>query len=96
MTITDIKIRKLFHGGNVLALVSIALDDEFAVHDIKVIQGAERMFVAMPSRRGNDGVFRDVAHPISAQTRQRMEQQILEAYQRYVAEQAAQEVPAAQ
>ena len=96
MTITDIKIRKLFHGGNVLALVSIALDDEFAVHDIKVIQGAERMFVAMPSRRGNDGVFRDVAHPISAQTRQRMEQQSLEAYQRYVAEQAAQEVPAAQ
>ncbi len=86
MNITEIKIRKLFDEGNVLALVSISIDEEFAVHDIKVIKGAERIFVAMPSRRGTDGVFRDVAHPISATARNEIETQILEAYSKCLEE----------
>ncbi len=87
MNITEIKIRKLFDEGNVLALVSISIDGEFAVHDIKVIRGAERIFVAMPSRRGTDGVFRDIAHPISAAARNEIETRILDEYNRYLAEQ---------
>lgn len=87
MNITEIKVRKIFTEGNVLALVSISIDGEFAIHDIKVIRGAERVFVAMPSRKGTDGVFRDIAHPISAVTRKEIETQILEEYNRCLAEQ---------
>lgn len=65
MNITDIKIRKLLNEGRLRAIVSVTLDDEIAIHDIKVVQGPERLFVAMPSRREENGTFRDIAHPIS-------------------------------
>ena len=65
MQITDVKIRKLMSGGRLRAVVSITIDDMLAVHDIKVVQGDERLFVAMPSRRDENGIFRDIVHPIS-------------------------------
>lgn len=85
MNITDIRIRKLLHDGRLRAVVSITVDDLLAIHDIKVIEGPTRLFVAMPSRREENGTFRDVVHPISAQAREYMETAILEAYEREVA-----------
>jgi len=85
MNISDIKIRKTISEGRLRAIVSITLDDTLAVHDIKIIQGDERMFVAMPSRKDENGVFRDIVHPISPQARQLVEDQILDAYSRYIA-----------
>lgn len=84
MNITDIRIRKLMNEGRLRAVVSITLDDAIAVHDIKVIEGPSRLFVAMPSRREENGTFRDVVHPISAEGRNYMENRILEAYQNEV------------
>lgn len=86
MNITEIKIRKTYNEGRLRALVSVTIDSDLAVHDIKVIEGPERYFVAMPSRREENGVFRDVVHPISAKARQDMESLILQEYERYKAE----------
>lgn len=86
MNITEIKIRKTYNEGRLRALVSVTIDFDLAVHDIKVIEGPERFFVAMPSRREENGVFRDVVHPISAKARQEMESRILQEYERYKAE----------
>lgn len=86
MNITDVKIRKLFLEGQVRAIVSIILDGEFAVHDMKVIEGGERLFVAMPNRRANDGRFQDIAHPISSDARAQIERAILEKYEEAVKE----------
>ena len=83
MNITDIRIRKTYHENRLKALVSVTIDQDFAVHDIKVIQGPQRLFVAMPSRRDENGTFRDIVHPISAQTREYMETMILQAYEEY-------------
>lgn len=80
MQITDIKIRRIYQDNRLRALVSLTLDGELAVHDIKVIEGPERLFVAMPSRRDDNGTFRDIVHPITSDARQRIESQILEAY----------------
>ena len=80
MTITDIKVRKLLPSGKLKAIVSITLDDMIAIHDIKVIEGSERLFVAMPSRRDDSGSYRDIAHPISFGARADIEQKILSAY----------------
>ena len=80
MNITDIRIRKTYDESRLKALVSITFDDEFAVHDIKIIQGDERNFVAMPSRRDENGLFRDIAHPISALMRQKIETTVIEKY----------------
>lgn len=85
MEITDIKIRKIITEGRLRAVVSVTLDNMLAVHDIKVVQGDERLFVAMPSRKDESGVFRDIVHPISPQARQMMEVQILEAYAQHLA-----------
>ena len=82
MKITDIKIRKLLDSGKLRGVVSITLDNVFAVHDIKVIQGENRLFVAMPSRRDEKGTFRDVVHPINSEVRSDFESQILSSYQR--------------
>lgn len=82
MKITDIKVRKLLDSGKLRGVISITLDDAFAVHDIKVIQGENRLFVAMPSRRDEKGTFRDVVHPINSELRNELEAQILSAYQR--------------
>lgn len=87
MTITDIKIRKVFTDptSRLKALISITIDDCLAIHDIKVVSGDNRVFVAMPSRKDENGIFRDIVHPIGAETRQEVEGQILDAYDRYLA-----------
>lgn len=89
MTITEIKVRKLLSGGNpegrLKGIVSVTFDNCFAVHDIKVVQGDDRLFVAMPSRRDDSGAFRDIVHPISQQTRSEMESEILSAYYKALA-----------
>ena len=84
MEISDIKIRKTMHEGRLRAVVSITIDNAFAIHDIKLVQGDERLFVAMPSRREENGVFRDIIHPISAAVRDIMEKKILDAYNEYI------------
>ena len=84
MNITDIKIRKIIPDGRLRAIISITIDDMLAIHDIKVVQGDERLFVAMPSRKDENGVFRDVVHPISPEARQLVESQILDAYTRHI------------
>ena len=86
MNITDIKIRKLLNEGRLKAIVSITLDDTIALHDIKIIEGPQRLFVAMPSRRDDNGVFRDIVHPISAPGRANIEDNILHFYNEYVEE----------
>ena len=85
MNITEIKIRRIYKDMRLKALVSITIDNNFAVHDIKVIEGPERLFVAMPSRKDDNGVFRDIAHPITPETRMEIESRILSAYQEYLA-----------
>ena len=81
MKITDIRISKVDKEGKMKAVVSITIDEEFVVHDIKVIEGEKGMFIAMPSRKAADGEYRDVAHPINSDTRERIQQLILEKYQ---------------
>ena len=80
MQITDVRIRKVAKDGKMKAVVSITFDDEFVVHDIKVIEGEKGLFIAMPSRKALDGEYRDIAHPINSATRDRIQQTILEAY----------------
>ncbi len=89
MQITEVKIRKLLDTGRLRAVVSVTFDGVFAVHDIKVVQGEQRLFVAMPSRRENDGTFRDVVHPINAQFRQLTEKAVLESYKNALAEKSS-------
>ncbi|MDE7230517.1 MAG: septation regulator SpoVG [Oscillospiraceae bacterium] len=84
MEISDIKIRKTMHDGRLRAVVSITIDNAIAIHDIKLVQGDERMFVAMPSRREDSGIFRDIIHPISSNVREEIEEKILDAYQTYI------------
>ena len=84
MEITDVKIRKIMSEGRLRALVSVTIDDMFAVHDIKVVQGDERLFVAMPSRKDENGIFRDIVHPISASSRKVFEDTILDAYNKQI------------
>ena len=84
MQITDIKIRKIFTEGRLRAIVSITIDNLIAIHDIKVVQGEDRFFVAMPSRRDENGTFRDVVHPISAEGRIFIENEVLKAYNEYL------------
>ncbi len=91
MEITDIRIRKISNEGKMKAIVSLTFDDAFAVHDIKVIEGQERLFVAMPSRRTPDGEFKDIAHPINAQMREQIQTAILDRYQAALLEEPAEE-----
>ena len=85
MEITDVKIRKILSEGRLRAVVSVTIDEMLAVHDIKVVQGDERLFVAMPSRKDENGVFRDIVHPISPSARKLFEENILDAYERQLA-----------
>lgn len=80
MNITDVRVRKVAKEGKMKAVVSITIDNEFVVHDIKVIQGDKGLFIAMPSRKATDGEYRDIAHPINSETRSRIQQLILERY----------------
>ena len=81
MQITDVRVRKITKEGKMKAVVSITLDDEFVVHDIKVIDGEKGLFIAMPSRKAADGEYRDIAHPINSSTREKIQELILEKYQ---------------
>ena len=80
MTITDVRVRKIASEGKMKAIVSVTFDNEFVVHDIKVIEGQNGLFIAMPSRKTSTGGYRDIAHPINPETRTMFEQTILEAY----------------
>ena len=80
MDITDVRIRKVNVEGKMKAVVSVTFDNEFVVHDIKVIEGQEGLFIAMPSRKTPDGEFKDIAHPINSSTRERLQTSILEEY----------------
>lgn len=86
MNITDVRVRKVTKEGKMKAVVSITLDDEFVVHDIKVIDGEKGLFIAMPSKKSADGEYRDIAHPINSDTRDKIQQIVLEKYEQALAE----------
>ena len=81
MQVTDVRVRRVEKEGKMKAIVSITLDNEFVVHDIKVIEGEKGLFIAMPSRKAADGEYRDIAHPINSETRERIQSIILEKYE---------------
>ena len=94
MQITDVRVRRIEKEGKMRAIVSITLDNEFVVHDIKVIEGEKGLFIAMPSRRATDGEYRDIAHPINSSTRDMIQKVILGKYEQ-TAEELAQNEPEA-
>ena len=81
MQITDVRIRRLESAGKMKAIVSITLDEEFVVHDIKIISGDKGLFIAMPSRLASDGEYKDIAHPINMSTREYIQKAILDKYE---------------
>ena len=92
MQITDVRVRKaVAKEGKLKAVVSITIDDEFVVHDIKVIEGEKGLFIAMPSSKAADGEYRDTAHPINSSTREKMQKLILEKYEAAMLEAAGEE-----
>lgn len=86
MKITDVRVRKISKDSKMRAIVSITIDDEFVVHDIKVIEGEKGLFIAMPSKKANDGEYRDIAHPINSATRENIQNIILDAYENAIDE----------
>ena len=86
MKITDVRILKVAKEGKMKAVVSITIDEEFVVNDIKVIEGEKGLFIAMPSRKASDGEYRDIAHPINSATRDFIQKMILEKYEETVTE----------
>lgn len=80
MEVTDVRLRRVQTDGRMRAIASITLDNEFVVHDIRVIDGNTGLFVAMPSKRTPDGEFRDIAHPINSTTRNKIQEIILNEY----------------
>ena len=86
MQITDVRVRKVSKEGKMKAIVSITLDNEFVVHDIKVIEGEKGLFIAMPSKKAVDGEYRDIAHPINSETREKIQSIILENYEKVLEE----------
>lgn len=92
MQITDVRVRKVAKEGKMKAVVSITIDDEFVVHDIKVIEGEKGLFIAMPSRKASDGEYRDIAHPINSETREQIQNMILDKYQAALTESVDAEV----
>lgn len=81
MDITDVRIRKVENEGKMKAVASVTFDEEFVVHDIKIIEGVNGLFIAMPSRKMNDGNYRDIAHPLISETRVRINNAVLSAYE---------------
>lgn len=81
MRITDVRVRKMTQDSKMKAIVSITIDDEFVVHDIKVVEGEKGLFIAMPSKKASDGEYHDIAHPINSETRDRIQRIILESYE---------------
>ena len=86
MQITDVRVRQITKEGKMKAIVSITIDDEFVIHDIKVIEGDKGLFIAMPSKKATDGEYRDIAHPINSSTRERIQNTILDSYQKALLE----------
>ncbi len=86
MKITDVRVRKMTQDSKMKAIVSITIDDEFVVHDIKVIEGEKGLFIAMPSKKATDGEYRDIAHPINSATRENIQKIILENYEKALLE----------
>ncbi len=81
MQITDVRVRKLSDEGKMRGIVSVTFDNAFVVHDIKIIEGQNGLFIAMPSRKVSEGEFRDIAHPINADMRFELQDQIIKAYE---------------
>ena len=88
MQVTDVRVRMVSKDSKMKAVVSITLDNEFVVHDIKVIEGEKGLFIAMPSKKSAEGEYRDIAHPISFGTREMISRAILDAYEKAVAEES--------
>lgn len=86
MNVTDVRLRKLIQEGKMKAIVSVTLDNAFVVHDVKVVDGQSGLFVAMPSRKTATGEFRDIAHPISQEARDIIQEKVLETYYKALAE----------
>jgi len=80
VNITDVRIRKIGSEGKMKAVASVTFDNDFVVHDIKVIEGQSGLFIAMPSRKTPDGEYRDIAHPINSETRELLQNLVLEKY----------------
>ena len=91
MNITDVRIRKVNDDGKMKAVVSITFDDEFVVHDIKIIEGQNGLFIAMPSRKMGEGDFRDIAHPLVSETRNKIRDAIFEEYNKVITQLDAEE-----
>ncbi len=91
MVITDIKVRKLFEEGPMKAIVSVTFDGQLALHDIKVISVREKNFIVMPSRKNPDGTYRDIVHPINAEFRVLLEEEVIRAYEAELARAAAEQ-----
>ncbi|MFA5638758.1 MAG: septation regulator SpoVG [Anaerovoracaceae bacterium] len=89
MDITDVRVRKVNDDGKMKAVVSITFDEEFVVHDIKVIEGQNGLFIAMPSRKMGEGDFRDIAHPLNSDTRNRIREAIFKEYEKILENAAA-------
>jgi stage V sporulation protein G len=89
MNVTDVRVRKILSEGKMKAIVSVTIDDAFVVHDVKVVDGQNGLFVAMPSRKTPAGEFRDIAHPISQQARDIIQTKVLDKYLEVLAEQEA-------
>ncbi|NBG89062.1 septation regulator SpoVG [Isachenkonia alkalipeptolytica] len=89
MKVTDVRIRKITSEGKMKAVVSVTFDDQFVVHDIKIIEGQNGPFIAMPSRKMGEGDFRDIAHPINSDTRGMIQEAIFERYEELEAQEAA-------
>lgn len=89
MNITDVRIRKVNDEGKMKAVVSITFDDEFVVHDIKIIEGQNGLFIAMPSRKMGEGDFKDIAHPLVSDTRNKIRDAIFEEYEKVLAQKTA-------
>ncbi|MDA8200288.1 MAG: septation regulator SpoVG [Thermaerobacter sp.] len=80
MEITEVRFRRMTKDGSMKAVASVTLDNEFVVHDVRVVEGPRGLFVAMPSRRGADGEYRDVAHPITPGARERIQRAVLDRF----------------
>lgn len=96
MNITDVRVRRVAKEGKMKAVVSITIDEEFVVHDIKVIEGEKGLFIAMPSRKATDGEYRDIAHPINSETREKIQGIILQKYEQVLAEEPVEAAEAAE
>ena len=95
MNITDVRIRKINDESKMKAVVSITFDDEFVVHDIKIIEGQHGLFIAMPSRKMGEGDFRDIAHPLVSETRNKIRDAIFAEYDKVLAQKAVEDASAA-